>query len=44
MIVALLIIAFIVFVVSVMEGYVDLESKDRVERWVGMRAGGDGEE
>jgi hypothetical protein len=36
MFVAVLILAVIVFLVSVMEGYVDLGATERVGRWMGM--------
>lgn len=44
MIVALFIIAVIVFIVSLIEGYVDLGSTNRLGRWIGMRMGGGGGE
>lgn len=37
MVLALCIIAIIVFIVSLMEGYVDVGSTERVERWIWMR-------
>lgn len=39
MMVALFILAVILFLVSIMGGYVDLESTERVGRWMGMRQG-----
>jgi hypothetical protein len=44
MVVALLIVAIILFLVSIMEGYVDSRSTVRVGTWIGMRTGTEGME
>jgi hypothetical protein len=44
MIIALFILVLIVFVVSLIEGYVDMGSTKRLGRWIGMRMGESGGE